>query len=118
MKTQITLKDWQQMIIEFRDKRNWKQFHNPKDLALSLNLEAAEVLEHFQWKNNEEVEEYLKKNRNALGDEIIDVIYYCLLLAHEIDIDINKAFIKKMKVNAKKYPIKKSKGKNTKYTKL
>ncbi len=120
MKTQrkLSLEDLQKIIVEFRDKRNWKQFHNPKDLALSLNLEATEVLEHFQWKNNEELDEYLKKNKEALGDEIIDVIYYCLLLAYELNIDSEKAFLKKMKINDKKYPVKKAKGKHTKYTEL
>lgn len=117
-KTKLSLEDLQKIIIEFRDKRNWKKFHNPKDLALSLNLEAAEVLEHFQWKNNEELDEYLKKNKEALGQEIIDVIYYCLLLAYETNVDLEQIFSKKMKINNKKYPVKKAKGKHTKYTEL
>lgn len=114
----LSLEDLQKIIVEFRDKRNWKQFHNPKDLALSLNLEAAEVLEHFQWKNNKELKEYLKKNKGELGNEIIDVIYYCLLLAYETNIDLEKTFFKKMKINNKKYPVKKVKGTHTKYTEL
>jgi len=116
--TKPTLSDLEKKIIKFRDDRNWKQFHNPKDLALSLNLESAEVLEHFQWKNNKELEEYVEKNKDVIGQEIVDVIYYCLLLSHEINVDINKAFIQKMKLNNKKYPVKKAKNNHKKYTEL
>lgn len=114
--TKLTLEELQKIIIDFRDKRNWKQFHNPKDLALSLNLEAAEVLEHFQWRNGVELEDYLKKNKKEVGDEISDVFAYCLLLAKELHIDLEKAFFKKMKLNGKKYPIRIVKGKHKKYT--
>lgn len=105
-------------IIAFRNARNWKQFHNPKDVALSLSLEAAEVLEHFQWKNGKELEQYVKKYKKEIGDELSDVLYWVLLLSHDLDIDIVKAFENKLKKTAKKYPIKKSKGKHIKYNKL
>jgi NTP pyrophosphatase (non-canonical NTP hydrolase) len=114
----MTIEELQKKMVAFRDKRDWKQFHNPKDLALSLNLEAAEVLEHFQWKNNEELERYLKKNKEALGHEIADVLGYLLLLSNELDLDIEKSFLQKLKINDKKYPVKKAKGKHTKYTEL
>jgi len=112
------IKDLTNKIIEFRDDRDWKQFHNPKDIALSLVLEAAEVLEHFQWKNEKEVEEYIKTNKNDISEELSDVLYVILLMSHDLDIDILNALEKKMKKNEKKYPIEKSKGKHTKYNKL
>ncbi len=106
------------IILAFRNKRNWKQFNNPKDLALSLVLEAAEVLEHFQWKSKEEVEVYAKTNKQDIGEELADTLYFVLLLAHDLRIDIAKAFKGKMNKNAKKYPIKKAKGSHAKYNQL
>ncbi len=116
----MDIKHLQKRVIDFRNKRNWKQFHNPKDLAISLNLEAAEVLEHFQWKTETEIAEYLKKaaNKKALAEELCDVLFWILTMAHDLEIDMPKAFEQKMKKNEKKYPVNKSKGKHTKYTKL
>jgi NTP pyrophosphatase (non-canonical NTP hydrolase) len=105
-------------ILEFRDARDWKQFHNQKDMALSLCLEAAEVLEHFQWKNLEEAEAHIKTNKEELGDELADVFYWVLLMAHDADIDIIKAFEKKMLKNAQKFPIDKAAGAHSKYSDL
>ena len=105
-------------IKKFRDERNWKQFHNPKDVALSLVLEATEVLEHFQWKNEKEIESYVKKNRESIGDELADVLYWVLLMSHELKIDLKKALRNKLKKNERKYPVEKAKGKHTKYNKL
>lgn len=114
----MDIKKLQNIIINFRNKRNWKQFHNPKDVAISLSLEASEVLEHFQWKTNEELEDYIKKNKKNIGEELADVLYWILLLSHDLRINLEEAFKKKMTVNEKKYPIRKSKGKNAKYTEL
>ncbi len=105
-------------ILKFRHDRDWEQFHTPKDLALSLVLEAAEVLEHFQWKNGDELKKYLAENKDKVGEELSDVLYWVLLLSHDLGIDIKDAFKKKMEHNAKKYPIEKAKGKNGKYTEL
>ena len=105
-------------IVAFRDVRDWKQFHNPKDCAISLSLEASEVLEHFQWKSKEEITEYIKQNKKEIGDELADVLYWVLLMSHDLNIDIEKASFLKLKENAKKYPIKKAKGKHSKYTEL
>lgn len=105
-------------ICDFRDARDWKKFHNPKDCAISLSLEASEVLEHFQWKSKEEIIDYVKKNKKEIGKELADVLYWVLLLSHDLDIDIEKISMSKLKENAKKYPIKKAKGKNLKYNKL
>ena len=105
-------------IKSFRDKRDWKQFHNPKDLALSLVLEATEVLEHFQWKNPKQVEEYSKTNKDDIAEELADVFYWVLLLSSDLNIDLKKALENKIEKNDKKYPVSKSKGVATKYNKL
>ncbi len=105
-------------IIRFRNARKWKQFHNPKDLALSLVLEAAEVLEHFQWKNPGEIADHVKKNRGDIGEELADTFYWVLLLARDLKIDIAEAFKAKMKKNAAKYPVSKARGTHAKYNKL
>jgi len=105
-------------IITFRDARDWKQFHNPKDVALSLVLEAGEVMEHFQWKNIEEMKVYVKENKGAIGEELADVLYWILLMGHDLEIDVFEALEKKMRINEEKYPVEKAKGKHTKYNKL
>ncbi|MFA5652230.1 MAG: nucleotide pyrophosphohydrolase [Candidatus Paceibacterota bacterium] len=112
------LKKLTEEIVKFRDARDWKQFHNPKDCAISLSLEAAEVLEHFQWKTNTEIEEYLKDHKDHIADELSDVLYWVLLMSHDLNIDILEASNKKMEENNKKYSVEKSKGKHTKYNKL
>ncbi len=105
-------------IVAFRDRRNWKQFHNPKDLSLSLVLEATEVMEHFQWKNTKEVEDHIKNNKAEISEELADVFYWVLLMSHDLKIDIEKALERKIDINDKKYPVEKSKGNHTKYNKL
>jgi len=112
------IKNITKKIIKFRDKRDWKQFHNPKDLAISLNLEASELLEHFQWKNENEINEYLKKNKTQVAEELADIMYWVLLISNDLKIDIMKSLEIKMNKNKKKYPIKKSKGNNKKYNQL
>lgn len=105
-------------ILKFRDERDWKQFHKPKDLAISLMLEASEVLEHFQWKSDEEIRDYIKNSKAEIGEELADVLYWVLLMAHDLEIDINESFLKKLEKNREKYPIEKSWGKHSKYNKL
>jgi len=104
-----------QKIIRFQKNRDWKQYHLPKNLAISLALESAEILEIFQWTKDNELP---ADKKNLLADEIADVYYYLLLLAHETGIDIQDAFQKKMQLNEKKYPVDKSKGSSKKYTQL
>jgi NTP pyrophosphatase (non-canonical NTP hydrolase) len=108
----------QKMIIKFNEERNWRQFHNPKDLALSLVLEATEVLEHFQWKNGKVLDNYIKENKLEIAEELADTYYWILLMANDLDIDLNKTLKNKMKENAKKYPVEKAYGKSDKYNKL
>lgn len=114
----MTIEELQKKVISFRDKRDWKQFHNPKDLSISLTLEATELLEHFQWKSLQEVEEYVKTHKDKISDELADVFYWVLLIGHDLNIDLAKSLAKKMKENEKKYPIKKAKGSHKKYTEI
>ena len=115
------MKEFQELtekILKFRRDRDWEQFHNPKDVALSLVLEATEVLEHFQWKNPEEVKNHAKSHINEIGEELADVMYWVLVLSHDLNIDLKESLSKKIKKNEDKYPIEKAKGKHTKYNKL
>lgn len=112
------IKDLTKRIIDFRDERDWKQFHNPKDVSLSLVLEAGEVMEHFQWKNKEEMEEYVQTHKQEIGEEIADVLYWIILLSHDLEIDPLEALKKKIIKNEQKYPADKSKGNHKKYTEL
>lgn len=104
------------LIIKFRNERDWKKFHNPKDISLSLVLEATEVMEHFQWKSRKEIDKYVKEHKKEISEELSDVIYWVLLMSHDLKIDIKKEFIRKMKISEQKYPISKAKGSNKKYT--
>ena len=112
------LEELSKRIVDFRNARDWKQFHNPKDLALSLVLEAAEVMEHFQWKNAEEMEKYVKTNKEDIADELADVLYWVLLMSHDLEIDVLEALERKQKKNEDKYPVEKAKGSHVKYDKL
>jgi dCTP diphosphatase len=112
------LDEVQELVLKFRDARNWKQFHNPKDTAISLVLESAEFLEHFQWKNEEEINQHLKYKKDEVSEELADVFYWVLLIAHDLDIQLGTALKKKMLKNEAKYPVEKAKDKHTKYTEL
>jgi NTP pyrophosphatase (non-canonical NTP hydrolase) len=112
------IKKLTERIVKFRDERDWKQFHKPKDLAISLTLEAGEVLEHFQWKSEQEIAEYVKTNKEEIADELADVLNYVLIMAHDLNIDLADAQEKKIIKNRKKYPIEKALGNSAKYDKL
>ncbi|WP_138992749.1 nucleotide pyrophosphohydrolase [Larkinella sp. C7] len=86
-------------LTEFRDERDWKQFHNSKDLALAVSIEAAELNELFLWKSADQVDV------SKLKHELADVIAYCLLLANNHNIDVEKALLEKINLNAEKYPV-------------
>jgi dCTP diphosphatase len=116
--TAPSLEELQAIIRKFCDDRDWDQFHNPKDLSISLALEAAEVMEHFQWKSDAEMARHAKDGKEAIGEELADVFYWVLLLANKLDIDLVEAFQKKMAKNEAKYPIAKAKGSHKKYTEL
>jgi len=106
------------IIIKFRDDRNWKQFHNPKDMAISLVLESAEFLEHFQWNTPKEIKQHLKDHKSDVSEELADVLYWVLLIANDLDINLNNALTEKMKNNELKYPVDKAKNNHLKYTDL
>lgn len=95
------IKDIVQHINEFREARDWRQYHNPKDLALSLSLEASELLENFQWVS---AEEGVEQNNENIKDELADVFIYGLMMADDLDIDIKEAIYNKVKKNGEKYP--------------
>jgi dCTP diphosphatase len=105
-------------ILRFNIERDWAKFHNPKDLAISMSLEAAEVLEHFQWKNEAEIKQHLRVNKNDVANEIADVAYWALLMCEYFNIDLIEALKRKMDENEAKYPIEKAKGSHKKYTEL
>lgn len=105
-------------IKKFRDARDWMQFHDPKNMAISIIIEASELLEHFQWKTKEEVQLYLKDKRSEVEEEIADIAMYLFELADNLGINLIEAMEKKLGKNDKKYPVAKSKGTAKKYTDL
>ena len=102
-------------LVNFRDKRNWSQFHNTKDLALAISIEAAELNELFLWKTTEEAELI---DQNKLKEELADVFAFSLLLAGKHGFDVKEIVLEKIKKNGEKYPVEKSKGTAKKYTEL
>ena len=112
------LKELIQKIKKFRDDRDWMQFHNHKDMALSLVLEAAEVLEHFQWKTGEQVSNLSDEKKQEIGEELADVMIYALELIDNLGLDAVDICNKKIEKNDKKYPADKAKGSAKKYTDL
>ncbi len=102
-------------VLKFRDDRNWKQFHNPKDLAISLSLEAAELLEAFQW-SAEDV--CCEGKHDKIKEELADVLSYCILMADACGLDLDEIVQAKVKRNAEKYPVEKAYGCKEKYTEL
>lgn len=107
-------------LIAFRDERDWKRFHSLKNLILSVNLEAAELLELTQWKDEDEIETLVDDDafRTALGEELADVLIYLLLIGERAGIDLGHAALAKIELNAQKYPVEKSRGNARKYTEL
>lgn len=101
-------------VNQFRDERNWRQFHNEKDLALSITLEASELLEVFQWKTAEEG----IKDIEQIKDELADVLIYSYMLADNLNLDIDELIERKLIKNNEKYPVAKSKDKKDKYSEL
>lgn len=97
-------------IVEFQSERDWKKFHTPENLAKSISIESAELLEHFQWGKEYDVDE--------ISEELADVLIYCFYMADTLDLDVKEIIFDKMEKNAIKYPVEKSKGNATKYTEL
>lgn len=99
-------------VLKFRDARNWKQFHNPKDLAISISLEAAELLEVFQW-SAEDVN--CEEKQDKLREELADVLIYCILMADICGLEPDEIIREKLKRNEEKYPVEKAYGSKEKY---
>jgi NTP pyrophosphatase (non-canonical NTP hydrolase) len=99
-------------LIKFRNERDWEQFHNPKDLALAINIEAAELLELFLWKNSEDA------NPEKVKEELADVFAFAFLLAEKYGFDVKEIILDKIKKNGEKYPVEKAKGTAKKYDEL
>ena len=102
----------------FAKERDWDQFHSPKNLASALCVEAAELLEQFQWLTETESKEPSADQRKAIGEEMADVFLFLLRLADKLEIDVVQESWRKLELNAKRYPVEKARGKSTKYTKL
>ena len=109
------MKELIDLINQFRDERDWRKFHNEKDLAISISLEASELLELFQWKQSEEV---VEKSLQEIKEELADVFMYSLMLADNLNLDVEEIIKEKIDINSKKYPVELSKGSNKKYTDL
>ena len=97
----------EEKLVAFRDARGWGKYHTPKNLAISAAVELGELLEHFQWESDEEILEAVKDpaKKEAVADEIADVVIYLTLLAHELGIDLDEALERKLEKNGRKYPL-------------
>lgn len=102
-------------ILKFRDDRDWKKFHNPKDLAISISLEAAELLEVFQWSADDVI---CENKKEKIKEELADVLNYCVLMADICELDIDEIVQEKIRINNDKYPVEKAKGNREKYNNL
>jgi len=112
------LDDLTDRIVAFRDERDWKQYHSPRNLAASISIEAAELLELFQWSSDESIAGDVEERRADLERELADILVYCLLLAHDTGIDPAIAIDAKLAENGAKYPVEKARGSRVKYTDL
>jgi NTP pyrophosphatase (non-canonical NTP hydrolase) len=110
-----TLRELTDPLLAFREERDWKQFHNPKDQILSLVLEASELLEHTQWKNGDDLLRHLETQRESVEDELADVLGWVLLIAHDLNVDLAAAMRRKLAKNVAKYPADQARGSAAKY---
>jgi len=105
-------------VQKFVDNRDWNKYHHPKDVAISIAIEAAELMEHFQWIKENELDEVIKEKSAELQDELADIMIYCLSFANAVGIDISHAVTQKIQKNESKYPIEEVKGNYKKYTEI
>jgi dCTP diphosphatase len=117
-KTPDSLETLRARIAAFAAERDWEQFHNPKNLSMSVAIEAAELMEHFQWLTPAQAADLPASTRDELALECADVLLYLVRLCDKLDIDLAAAAGKKLALNAQKYPAEKARGKMTKYDKL
>jgi NTP pyrophosphatase (non-canonical NTP hydrolase) len=114
----MNLKEIMKRILDFRDKRDWQQFHDPKNLAEAISIEAAELQEVFLWSDVTESRKIATEKKQEISGELADIFIFSLLFAHETGIDMETAIREKIKLNDKKYPVEKSKGSSKKYKEL
>jgi NTP pyrophosphatase (non-canonical NTP hydrolase) len=105
-------------LLEFRRERDWEQFHNPRTLSAGICIESAELLEHFQWAKDAELDEIVARNRDDIEHEIADVAIYLTLLCSDLGVSLPDAIRRKLELNREKYPVEKVRGKSTKYDRL
>ena len=113
-----TIADLTRRVLRHRDERHWAQFHTPKELAISLCVESAELLALMQWKGGKQLDAALSAKHEQVRDELADVLHSTLLLANDLGVDLGDALEQKLVKDAKKYPVEKSKGRAEKYTDL
>lgn len=118
METETSLYELKEKIRQFCQEREWDQYHNPKDLAIGIITESAELLEHFRFKSEAEVEAMLKnpEKKAEVSEELADIFYFVLRLAQKYDINLVEVLEKKLEKNRQKYPVEKARGSNKKYT--
>ncbi len=120
MAKQASLQELSDIVRQFCEARDWDQFHTPKDLAIGVITEAAELLEHFRFQSHEQALALLSdpQKKEEIEDEIADVLFFLLRFSQRFDIELDRALQRKIEKSERKYPVEKAKGKNTKYTNL
>lgn len=120
MDSKTKIDDIKKAAISFRDERNWRQFHDPKNLAMALSIETAELQELFLWKSPDEIEQLLSSNKAIakIREELADIFIYLLYLSDSIGVDLSDVAMEKIKINRQRYPLDKSYSSNKKYTDL
>jgi NTP pyrophosphatase (non-canonical NTP hydrolase) len=115
--TERKIHELKEKVKAFCDERDWEQFHNAKELAIALSIEASELLEIFRWKTHEEVDALFKdpKKKEDIEDEMADIFYFLIRIAQKYDLDLSESLDKKMEKNNNKYPVDKVKGSHKKY---
>ena len=113
-----TIQRLTERVLRHRDERQWAQFHTPKELAISLCVESGELLSLMQWKAGDELDRAVREKRAMIQDELADVLHSVLLLASDLELDLGEALEQKLAKDARKYPVEKARGRNTKYDEL
>ncbi len=114
----MSIADITSRIIDFRDARDWMQFHNPKELAVAITAEAGELLQHFVWQQPDQIEKRVQEKMPELKDEMADVAILLFELAHNLGVDLGQAMLDKVERNESRYPVAKARGSNAKYNEL
>ncbi len=120
MDQKTTIEDLKKKVQSFCETRDWDQYHNAKDLAIGIITEASELLEHFRFKNEKEIEQFFRnpKKKGEIESELADILWFLVRIAQRYDIDLAKTLTAKIALNEKRYPVDKVKGKSVKYTEL